>query len=288
VAPSPSRAKPAHSPDSASNRRKAERHATSAWTTAWSRACRQLRRRQLSRFYRSRRMERSRRRRKWCNTPALDRTLSANPRHMPTASLPTRRIALRSPRISAADRVFVYRLDSAGKIAGSHRGRRRGHAPRLRPAPHRLPSNVAAVFVANELDSTVATLRFDASVAPLSPVEIGSTVPRGWTGAKLPADIHVSSSGQTLYVSNRGTIASRYSLWAKSTGALTLDRWFPRKATAPQFHPGPDQPVAARRGISGLTQLSCSPAIRERATDPTRQRIALPSPVCLRFRANAG
>jgi len=42
------------------------------------------------------------------------------------------------------------------------------------------------VFVANELDSTVATLRFDAERGALSPLDTFSTVPAGWTGTNYP------------------------------------------------------------------------------------------------------
>src|SRR5205085_2928046 len=79
------------------------------------------------------------------------------------------------------------------------------------------------VFVANELDSTVATLRFDAGRGTLSPLDSLSTVPAGWTGTNYPADIHVASSGRTLYVSNRGHNSIAVFSVAESTGALVLD-----------------------------------------------------------------
>src|SRR5258707_15153108 len=75
-----------------------------------------------------------------------------------------------------------------------------GAGPRHLAFPPTLP----LVFVANELDSTVATLRFDATRGALSPQATVSTLPPGWTGTNYPADIHIAANGRTLYVSNRG------------------------------------------------------------------------------------
>src|SRR5213075_3299498 len=82
------------------------------------------------------------------------------------------------------------------------------------------------VFVANELDSTVATLRFDSARGALSLLDARSTLPAGWTGGgtNYPADIHVASSGRTLYVSNRGHNSIAVFSVAQSTGALALEQ----------------------------------------------------------------
>src|SRR5204863_1074265 len=100
-----------------------------------------------------------------------------------------------------ADRVFVYRLD--GKLVhveGGDAVMRPGAGPRHIAFHPTLP----LVYVANELDSTVATLRFDNTRGTLSPIDARSSLPSGWKGENFPADIHVSPSGHTLYVSNRG------------------------------------------------------------------------------------
>src|SRR5437899_10104889 len=82
------------------------------------------------------------------------------------------------------------------------------------------------VFVANELDSTVATMRFDSARGTLSPQSTLSTVPAGWTGGgtNYPADIHVAASGRTLYVSNRGHNSIAVFSVAEATGGLALEQ----------------------------------------------------------------
>src|SRR5204862_6048537 len=122
------------------------------------------------------------------------------------------------------DRVFVYRLDLDGKalrhIEEGDAVMRPGAGPRHLAFHPPLP----LVFVANELDSTVATLRFDSARGALSLLDARSPLPAGWNGTNCPADIHVASSGRTLYVSNRGHNSIAVFSVAQSTGTLVLEQ----------------------------------------------------------------
>jgi len=186
------------------------------------------------------------------------------------------------------DRVFVYRLDLDGKalrhVEGSDAVMRPGAGPRHLAFHPTLP----LVFVANELDSTVATLRFDSERGALSPQGTLSTVPAGWTGTNYPADIHVAASGRTLYVSNRGHNSIAVFSVAESTGALVLDQVVSTDGDWPRnFSLDP-----TGRWLLVANQRSDSVVVFGRDPEngrltPTRppQRIAIPSPVCLRFLA---
>ena len=187
------------------------------------------------------------------------------------------------------DRVFVYRLDRDGKslhhIESGDAVMRPGAGPRHLTFHPTLP----LVFVANELDSTVSTLRFDAEKGALSPLEIRSTVPAGWSGKNYPGDIHISSSGRTLYVSNRGHNSIAVFSVAKSTGALALEQVLSTEGDWPRnFSLDP-----TGRWLLVANQRSGSVVVFARNRDsgrltPTRQRIALPTPACVRFRAHTG
>ncbi len=184
------------------------------------------------------------------------------------------------------DRVFVYRLDLAGKslrhVEGGDAVMRPGAGPRHFAFHPTLP----LVFVANELDSTVATLRFDSERGALSPQGTLSTVPAGWTGTNYPADIHVAASGRTLYVSNRGHNSIAVFSVAESTGALALEQVVSTEGDWPRnFSLDP-----TGRWLLVANQRSDSVVVFGRDPEngrltPTRQRIAIPSPVCLRFLA---
>jgi 6-phosphogluconolactonase len=180
-----------------------------------------------------------------------------------------------------ADRVFVYRLDLDGKALrpSGEAVMRPGAGPRHIAFHPTLP----LVFVANELDSSVATLRFDAGAGTLAPIDTRSTLPAGWTGTNYPADIHVASNGRTLYVSNRGhNSIALFSVTAE--GALALAQVVSTEGDWPRnFALDPTE-----RWLLVGNQRSDSIVVFGRDPEtgrltPTRQRIALPSPVCLRF-----
>jgi len=197
---------------------------------------------------------------------------------------PSNRFALSADL--GADRVFVYRLDleskSLRRVESGDAVTRAGAGPRHIAFHPTRPF----VFVTNELDSTVATLRFDAERGALSPLDTRSTLPAGWKGTNYPADIHIASTGRTLYASNRGHNSIAVFSVAAATGALTLDQVVSTDGDWPRNF-GLDP---SGRWLLVANQKSDSVVVfaRDQKTGrltPTRERIALPSPVCLRFLA---
>lgn len=186
-----------------------------------------------------------------------------------------------------ADRVFVYRLDPDAKslqqVSGGEAVLRPGAGPRHLTFHPTQP----LVFVSCELDSTVATLRFDAGRGALSLLETRSTLPAGWTGTNYPADIHVAPSGRTVYVSNRGHNSIAVFSVAESTGALSLDQTVSTEGDWPRnFSLDP-----TGRWLLVANQKSNSIVVfgRDESSGrltPPLQRIEIPSPVCLRFHAS--
>ena len=173
---------------------------------------------------------------------------------------PTNRFVLAADL--GADRVFVYRLDPDSKslrhVEGGDAVMRPGAGPRHLDFHPTLP----LVFVANELDSTVATLRFDADRGMLTPLGVRSTLPAGWTGTNYVADIHIAPDGRTLYVSNRGTVmAAATTAIARRSMTPTTSRiaisptlhsvqWYPRLSPCCQAVPASAGSVRPRPGTS--------------------------------------
>ena len=184
-----------------------------------------------------------------------------------------------------ADRVFVYRLDLDSKslrhVDGGDGVMRAGAGPRHIAFHPRLP----LVFVSNELHSTVSALRFDARRGALTLLESLSTLPPAWSGTNDVADIHVAPSGRTLYVSNRGhnSIAA-FSISAD--GALSPQQTISTEGDWPRnFTLDP-----SGRWLLVANQRSNSIIVFNRDETSgrltlTRERIEIPSPVCLRFHA---
>ncbi len=198
---------------------------------------------------------------------------------------PSNRFALAADL--GADRVYVYRLDPDRGSLRPNQGGEANMRPGAGPRHLAFHPTVPLVFVANELDSTVALLRFDAERGVLSPLETRSTLPAGWTGTNYPADIHVAPSGRTLYVSNRGHNSIAVFSVAGATDALALQQTVSTEGDWPRnFTIDP-----TGRWLLVANQKSNSIVVfgrdEERGTlTPTSQRIAVPSPVCLRFHAS--
>jgi 6-phosphogluconolactonase (cycloisomerase 2 family) len=100
------------------------------------------------------------------------------------------------------DRVFAFRFETGTLVpaASPFVVTREGAGPR-HLAFH--PSRSVA-YVVNELDSTVTTYHFSSVSGALTPLEVRSTLPAGFTGNSRAAGIVVDQAGRTLYVSNRG------------------------------------------------------------------------------------
>jgi 6-phosphogluconolactonase len=197
---------------------------------------------------------------------------------------PSNRFALAADL--GVDRVLVYRVDlAAGALRHVERSdavMRPGSGPRHLAFHPKLP----LVFVANELDSTVTTLRFDRESGALKPLRTQSTLPAGWTGVNYPADIHVGSTGRTLYVSNRGHNSLAVFSVADSTGALALEQVVSTSGDWPRnfaLDPTGRWLLVANQRSGSIIVFTRDP--KGGRLTPTAQRLAIPSPVCLRFHA---
>jgi 6-phosphogluconolactonase (cycloisomerase 2 family) len=132
------------------------------------------------------------------------------------------------------DRVFVFRFDAAtGKLTPTEQGAvksRPGAGPRHLAFHPKLP----IVWVLNELDSTIATYRFDAGSGALDALQVQSTLPPDFTGNSTTAEIAVSPDGRFVYGSNRGhdsvTIFA-----AGPEGRLSVVGWQPTQGSGPRF-----------------------------------------------------
>ena len=99
------------------------------------------------------------------------------------------------------DELVVYRFDSLNGKFIAHAG--------IRVPPGSGPRHMAFhptgswLYVANELTSTLTVFGYEPASGKLSQLATYSTVPDGVSDSYV-ADIHISSSGQRLYVSNRG------------------------------------------------------------------------------------
>lgn len=133
------------------------------------------------------------------------------------------------------DRIFVYRFDKEkGRLIENHPffvAAHPGAGPRhLAFYPYR-----PYIYVANELDSTVSTYRFDAASGELKPIQVITTLPVNLKDANVSAEIVVVPSGSYVYVSNRGHDSISMFHVNQDTGMLTAIGWQSTHGKTPRF-----------------------------------------------------
>lgn len=180
------------------------------------------------------------------------------------------------------DTLFVYRLDAdKGKLV-EHR------QVKLHPAagPRHLTFHPTAayVYVINELDSTITTFSYDASLGELNALQTISTLPENYAGDSTCADIHTSPCGSFLYGSNRGDDSLAVYRIDSSTGLLTLIEIVPTGGQTPRnFTVSPDGKflMAANQDSDNIVIFNIDQATGR--LHNMNLTVAISKPVCIKF-----
>ncbi|MCJ2135440.1 lactonase family protein [Methylobacterium sp. J-026] len=129
------------------------------------------------------------------------------------------------------DRVFVLRLEGERLAIASETAMRPGAGPR-HIAFH--PGRPLA-FLVNELESSIATCRWDGRTGTLAPLHLAPTLPPDFFGASTAAAIVVTPDGRFVYASNRGQDGiARFRVDAEA-GRLEPTGWTPSGGRDPRF-----------------------------------------------------
>ncbi|MDR3537605.1 MAG: lactonase family protein [Acetobacteraceae bacterium] len=131
------------------------------------------------------------------------------------------------------DRVFVLSFDpERGQLAITQQvAMRPGAGPRHIVFHPHLPF----AFLVNELDSTVATLRWNSRDGILDPVHVVSTLPSDFFGASTAAEIAITPDGNHVYVSNRGQDGIVRCRFIAAEGRLDVVGWTQANGRDPRF-----------------------------------------------------
>jgi 6-phosphogluconolactonase len=102
------------------------------------------------------------------------------------------------------DRTFVYAVDAAaGKLTPTAQGSAPSHAG-AGPRHLAFHPNGHWVYVINELDGSITVFDFDGQSGALRELQAISTLPEGFAGENISAEVVVHPNGKFVYGSNRG------------------------------------------------------------------------------------
>lgn len=189
------------------------------------------------------------------------------------------------------DKVMIYELDlEKGKLipnAAQPWARTRSGA-----GPRHLDfhPNQRFVYVANELDSTVAIFEFDASKGTMKEINTLSTLPEGYEESapekSWVADVHVHPSGKTVYVSNRGHDSIAIFDVDRDSGDLSPAGYVSTKGNFPRnfaLDPNGNFLIAANQNSDDIYVFAIDP--KTGGLTETPYSIEIPTPVCIKFLA---
>ncbi|HLN59839.1 MAG TPA: lactonase family protein, partial [Thermoanaerobaculia bacterium] len=183
-----------------------------------------------------------------------------------------------------ADRIFVYRF---GAVAGSlEPNDPAGAAIDPGSGPRHLAWHPSGTFLyaLNELTSTVTAFRYDAGRGALESFQTITTLPAGFSGRNLAAEIAVSPDGRFLYASNRGDDSLAVFGIDAASGALAPAGRDATGGRAPRhfaIEPSGRWLLAANQDSDSVTVFRLEPATGRPVMEG--RPLAIPKPVCLLF-----
>jgi 6-phosphogluconolactonase len=186
------------------------------------------------------------------------------------------------------DKVMVYHLDAEhGKLLPNDPSFARCE-PGSGPRHIAFHPNGKYVYVIEELSSTIELFAYDAELGTLKPLQRVSTLPEGFQGRSMCADIHVHPSGRFLYGSNRGHDSIVSYAIDETTGKLRLLGHEPTQGKTPRnFAIDPSGAFLLAANQDSDTIVSFRIGRDTGALTPTGQVCRVSMPVCVAMVAGA-
>jgi 6-phosphogluconolactonase len=181
------------------------------------------------------------------------------------------------------DKVFVYRLDG-------ETGRLLAHQPGIPADPGSGPRhftfhpNGRFLYVANELNSTVTVYEWNPGTGTAEKVHSENTLPEGFEGRNIVADIHFDNSGRYLLVSNRGHQSLAVFEVEPESGSLVSLGYVATGGDWPRnfgFDPSGANLYAANQESDNVVGFRFDRETGSAA--PTGLVVTVPAPVCIIF-----
>lgn len=181
------------------------------------------------------------------------------------------------------DKVFQYNVDRATGRLTANRQPWVALEPGSGPRHMVFHPNGRVAYVINELSSTIAACAYDPRRGALSIFQTVSTLPEGYGGANIAADLHLTPSGNTLFGSNRGHNSIACYAVDRETGALTTTDFVHTQGETPRgFAVDPTGSWVLVANQDSHTIVTFGIDEESSTIFPTGNAIQIPSPVCVK------
>ncbi len=180
------------------------------------------------------------------------------------------------------DRILVYRMDLNGGKLVKHS--ETSVAPGSGPRHLIFHPNGKYAYLACELNSTVLAFTWDAEGGTLEQFQSVRTLPPGYEGRNLPADIHLTPNGQFLYVSNRGHDSFACYEVSPESGMLTFKHHTFTGGTEPRgfaIDPAGKFLICANQNSNNLVAFLIDPGMGHLSRIGDEFQVSMP--VCVKF-----
>ncbi|HEY8994628.1 MAG TPA: lactonase family protein, partial [Lacunisphaera sp.] len=180
------------------------------------------------------------------------------------------------------DRIYRYRLDPAAAILSP--AGETATAPGAGPRHSKFSADGKFLYVINELNSSVEVFVADAATGELNRVQAIPTLPAGFAGESICAEIRLSPDERFVYGSNRGHDSLAVFARDASSGMLTLVEIVPTGGKHPRnFNLSPDGRwlVCGNKDSDNVTVFRVDTATGRLAR--TAQTLKVPQAVCVLF-----
>ena len=180
------------------------------------------------------------------------------------------------------DKLMIYRMDlDAGQLYT--------HAEVKLPegaGPRHLVfhPNGRNAYVICELNSTLITYRYDPGAGAFDEMQSVRTLPPGYDGRNLCADLHITPDGKFLYASNRGHDSLACFTIDAQNGQLTFLEHVPSGGREPRgfaIDPSGTFLLAANQNSNNIVTFFIDPATGQLSR--TGEEVEIPMPVCIKF-----
>jgi 6-phosphogluconolactonase len=184
------------------------------------------------------------------------------------------------------DKVLIYRFDAAQGTLAPNEPAAAAVEPGSGPRHFAFHPSERFAYVINEMTCTVTAFACDAGAGRLETLQTITTLPEGVTAGRglSTAEVQVHPSGRFLYGSNRGHDSITVFAVDEVTGRLTFVQNEPTQGNTPRnfgIDPTGQYLLAANQRSDSVVVFRIDQATGR--LTPTGARIAVGSPVCVRF-----